>query len=1124
MAAEILTRISIVHTKLQPPLLGPTVLHRPRLDEWLAKVQSHRVTLVVAAAGYGKTTMLAELAARDTALVWYTLSAADTDPLLFMAHLTEGVLAHFPEGFGDRQARGQANDSVQELQVALVNALSKRNTPITVVVEDLHAVNNDRQLVAVLDWLLQHAPRSVHFVLSSRLRPRLRSIPKLRASKQLLTLDEQVLRFTSDEVRALMMSRGVTLSEEEVQSLTDQTEGWVLGLQLAEQFLASGGGVADFRAQQGQREELFEYLAEEVLNKQAPQVRQFMTRSSVLRTLTAPALNRVLGENESAEWLRYLEERNLFLLRLGPDSFRYHHLVSDFLEKRLRQNESEWSALNRRAASFYEHCGQDEAAFAHWTAVPDFRAAGEVLLRMVPRAIMLGRLAAAAGWFGLLSAAVKRELPMLLLYNAQVAHRLGRIHTAFDLYSEAAELLEEAGERRGLVDALRGKATIYRDKGAHQKATDLYTAALQQLEPGDLTARAAILSLLGVNDAATGQLERAQDQLYLALDLYEEAGDVEGQLSVWNNIAQVLRVRQGRFEDALQASETAISLARELGSPLLVAEANSTRATILFLQGKYDAALQAATATHVAGTELRATNLVVDSLVTTGHVLRYGDQADRQVADNAYAEAFSTLANSDSQHYLGIEALLGSSALRRLRGDFRGAWSISRQAMEASQRRRHQWFSLVCKLEHATCTLALGEVGTGMSLLAECEQGFSEYDDTYHLAATYLCMASHESDAHCRATLLGRCLERVEQGQHYPLLARESESALQLLPAALGHPEQGATAEKALLHIGGSAVPVLLDSLGTSSTAVQRVIVRILGELGDERARKVLRGLASHKQLKADAEEALKLLVPRPEYQLRVRMLGAFELYRGDAKVGDREWRTARARALLQLLISNRGSYLPKDRVLEMLWPDLDEAAADNNFRFTLSSLNKLLEPHRGEGTSPYYVQRRGDSYGLDPQADIWIDTEEFESLIRHARSAQRGSPSEKLQARAYYQQALDLYLDDYLPEQVYEDWTSGERERLRELYFHAAGSLAELLLHDGRYDEVIQIARAVLRKDPCREDAYRLLMRAHLQRGDRTAALRAYQGCVAALERELGVAPLPETRQLYEQARSAVR
>ena len=215
--------------------------------------------------------------------------------------------------------------------------------------------------------------------------------------------------------------------------------------------------------------------------------------------------------------------------------------------------------------------------------------------------------------------------------------------------------------------------------------------------------------------------------------------------------------------------------------------------------------------------------------------------------------------------------------------------------------------------------------------------------------------------------------------------------------------------------------------------------------------------------MRQDAEEALARLAPRPRYTLHVHLLGPFRVCRGEEPVADKEWRTERARALLQLFASNRGVFLAKERIFEMLWPDLGPQAADNNFRFTLRSVNKVLEPHRLEGSNPYYIQRRGDAYGLDSHAAVWLDTEEFERLVRQDRADQRRGLAGRKESLDLYRRAVDLYADDYLPEQVYEDWTSVERERLRELYFHAAGSVAELLLHAGEPEEVVCLARAIL-------------------------------------------------------------
>ncbi|MDQ3855374.1 MAG: winged helix-turn-helix domain-containing protein, partial [Chloroflexota bacterium] len=323
-------------------------------------------------------------------------------------------------------------------------------------------------------------------------------------------------------------------------------------------------------------------------------------------------------------------------------------------------------------------------------------------------------------------------------------------------------------------------------------------------------------------------------------------------------------------------------------------------------------------------------------------------------------------------------------------------------------------------------------------------------------------------------------------------------------------------------RIGSEALPALIAALAPADTETRLRIISVLGGIGDERARKPLRAQLADRRARQRAEEALSRLRPSPAYTVHLKTLGTFEVWRGVEPVADREWKTARAKSLLQLLASRRGQFLSKERILEILWPDAEPEAADNSFRFTLSTLNKVLEPQRPEGSLPYFIVRRGDSYGLEPSSQVTIDSEEFTRLVRAARALPRELPSAVDEAQELYSRALELYTDDYLPEQVYEDWTSAERERLRELYFIAAGDLADLLLQRGDVDRVVALCRSVLDRDPCREDATRLLMRAHLARGDRTGAVRAYQACVSALNRDLGLDPLPETVQLYREVRQS--
>jgi two-component SAPR family response regulator len=245
---------------------------------------------------------------------------------------------------------------------------------------------------------------------------------------------------------------------------------------------------------------------------------------------------------------------------------------------------------------------------------------------------------------------------------------------------------------------------------------------------------------------------------------------------------------------------------------------------------------------------------------------------------------------------------------------------------------------------------------------------------------------------------------------------------------------------------------------------------------------------------------------------LRIHALGGFRVWRSGVEVGPAEWGREKAVHLLQFLVTTRRRSLHKEEIIERLWPELNTAIGDRDFKVALNAIHKVLEPERGPRAKSRFIRRHDLAYGLDLE-NIWIDAEAFEIQLATGNQL---LPKNIEAAIERYQSALALYTGDYLPERRYEDWSSAERERLQTLALGMLTTLANLLL-DRSPLESLRLTQRVLALDPAWEDAYRIQMLAHLAQGNRTLALRTYQQCVAALEREFTVKPLPQTQALYE-------
>ncbi len=252
------------------------------------------------------------------------------------------------------------------------------------------------------------------------------------------------------------------------------------------------------------------------------------------------------------------------------------------------------------------------------------------------------------------------------------------------------------------------------------------------------------------------------------------------------------------------------------------------------------------------------------------------------------------------------------------------------------------------------------------------------------------------------------------------------------------------------------------------------------------------------------------------QIELYVQTLGGFRVWRHQDEVPTTAWGREKAIHLFQFFITMRRQYVHKEQIMDRLWPDLDLEKGDRDFKVALNSINKALEPEREPRSDPRFVKRYGLAYGIDFEF-VWLDTEVMEQLISAANHVMLDPQGDVNFAIACYDAAVKLYHGDYLPERRYEDWTSAERERLQLLALNTMTTLADLLLTRTPL-ESIRLAQRVLAIDPVWEDAYRVLMRAFVAQQNRPLALRTYERCMAVLDEEFGVEPLPETTTLYEQ------
>jgi LuxR family maltose regulon positive regulatory protein len=366
------------------PRLRRGTVRRERLLRRLGQSTHVPVTLVVAPAGYGKTTLLVHwLQADPRPLVWLTIDRADDDPERLIASLA--------------LALGEPADLTL---AALTYAVERREEPLVVALDDVHHLRTAEAL-AVVDAIADAVPAGSQVVLAGRCEPAL-PIGRLRAQGRLNELRARDLVMTRREAAKMLSLAGLELPPEDVQVLLERTEGWPAGLYIAA--LSLRGRTDLHRAVEqfgGDDRLLADYLRDELLDGLDAERRRFLEHTSVLDELCGPLCDAVLRRTASGVELRDMSRSNLLIVPLDPadTSYRYHGLLAGMLRAELRRTDPTCeTGLHRRASNWYARAGDADRAIEHAIAAADLTRAGALLWSTGAARVLDGRAADVRRW------------------------------------------------------------------------------------------------------------------------------------------------------------------------------------------------------------------------------------------------------------------------------------------------------------------------------------------------------------------------------------------------------------------------------------------------------------------------------------------------------------------------------------------------------------------------------------------------------------------------------------------------------------------------------------------------------------------------------------------------------
>ncbi len=449
----------LLQTKLYVPRLRPFLVPRLRLKEQLNQglQLGHKLTLISAPAGFGKTTLVSDWIQAMSevtppfATAWLSLDEGDNDLVGFLTYL----IAALRHSEGTDSAFGQ--EVVATLQspqplpaeailTPLINEMATLPERIVLVLDDYHLIEA-QPIHEALGFFIENSPPTLHLAIATREDPPL-SLSRLRARDQLTELRAADLRFTTSEATDFLNQvMALNLSAENIAALESNTEGWITGLQLAAISLRGSEDVSGFiQAFTGSHRYVLDYLIEEVLGQQPEDVQNFLLQTAVLNRLSAPLCNFLTGRDDGQAMLEMLDRANLFVIPLDEERrwYRYHHLFADLLQQQLRQTQPDGAQrLHLQASEWYEQNGFIDTAIDHALRADAFEQATNLIDAQADAIWGYGGHSKLWRWLMKLPTEWLIRKPHLCILHAWYLFSVGQLETAEKSLQAAEQALDQ---------------------------------------------------------------------------------------------------------------------------------------------------------------------------------------------------------------------------------------------------------------------------------------------------------------------------------------------------------------------------------------------------------------------------------------------------------------------------------------------------------------------------------------------------------------------------------------------------------------------------------------------------------------------------------------------------------
>ncbi len=1090
-------------TSKSGPLLPP-VVHRTRLHRLLRGVAAPGIVAISAQAAQGKTTLVADyLETRGIRSCWMAMEPADADPTHFSQHLakTLGLLRAPDEAFSDDDAPQNASDG-------RITSLLKRLSPdIHLVFDGWHRIESTALTVRYLNAILAARPAKGCIYLLSREDLPI-ALQRDRMRRQALVLSDPDLAFSEDEIGEFFATTSsLALNAACRAQIHRLTAGWAGGLViLAEEFQRHPGDPEAMLAASAMpgrlQAEAGRFFMEEIYRLQPESMQAFLLRAALLDEAPAALMQTLIKPHQADQLAAEAVRRHLFVqFRPGASgrwALRMNPLFRAFLENQARDtlSDEDMQRLMMDAARHYQTQVDIETAAGFYLRADAYAEAARAITTIGMELLIEGRFDEISQWTAQLPASFVRDDPWLGLLQAATFRIRGGRRTIAELQN-ARQAFARSKHLRGQMLCLAYQIETGVFSGYATDALASWIAAGEKLLVKTQTlphynfAKALLWQMIGLGTLADmgGDLEKGLSACESAIVLGKRMGNhplVANTLI----IAAQAHVQSGEFDQARKRVQTALSLHDGERFP----EYGALRHLVEFHLALIDAQ------TDAAAVRLDQVQTAMDAL---GLIRLYPSYLEACGLMQLHRKRFTALEKTN-RHLHDVAILLNNPVYRAM-----GYW-LAGLGCYHQERYRRAW----ALMHHAAAIpdLPLFQQARNWLLM-----GFIALHS----------VPIHEAEAHFIQALA------LFEERGLALYACEAQIGLALLKNA----GDDAKAAQALLETAFSTAarrsydhfhvirPVDLAracalAIHLAPPAVVAHARHLLANRLDDAE---IKTMASDEGAGALAQSIDARATQHAIYRARipvlvVRTLGGLQVLRnGTEPISARTWQGSRPALLLKAILVHGGRHIPKDVLLEAIWPDQHPDNSLRNFKVTLHRLRKMLEPDLAPGQGSAYIHLKDNLVSLDKHL-FQVDTDALHRLYKRARRMDTVLDTQELLDMR--REARALYQGDFLPEEPYLAWAEMKRTTLREEFIQLMYRLGRHLQAQQEFSAARRCYRHIVQTDPGQEKAQRHLMRMLEAAGRSQEALQVYDRLQNYLQVEIGAAVEKVTVDLYHAIR----